>query len=111
MTHSTAGGRSGCGPARPLNGTRSPNRFSIPPLKVVDPRFVAHRTHFEVRVGARLSRMSWWQECVFGLVEPLEFVLEEKPGGKVAGRVLVWEMEGFGYRWNNLPSVGVCGLH
>jgi ribosomal protein S18 acetylase RimI-like enzyme len=80
------------------------------PSKVVDPRFVAHRMRFDVRVETRLNKMSWWQECVFGLVEPLEFKLEEKPGGKFAARVLVWEMEGFSWRWN-LPSVGVCGLH
>jgi len=79
------------------------------PLKVIDGRFVAHRARFDVRVAPRLSRMSWWQECVFGLVEPLEFLLEEKPGGKFAARVLAWEMEGFSWRWN-LPSVGVCRL-
>jgi ribosomal protein S18 acetylase RimI-like enzyme len=62
-----------------------------------------------VRVAPRLARMSWWQECVFGLVEPLEFFLEEKSGGKFAGRVLDWEMEGFSWRWN-LPSVGVSRL-
>jgi ribosomal protein S18 acetylase RimI-like enzyme len=78
-------------------------------LKVIDPRFANHRLRFDVRVTPRLSRMSWWQECVFGLVEPLEFLLEEKPGGKFAGRALAWEMEGFTWRWN-VPSVGVSRL-
>jgi ribosomal protein S18 acetylase RimI-like enzyme len=80
-----------------------------PPPKVLDPRFAAHRTRFEVRVGPRLAKMPWWQECVFGLVEPLEFLLEEKPGGKPAGRAWVWEMEGFRWRWNQ-AVVGVLGL-
>jgi ribosomal protein S18 acetylase RimI-like enzyme len=79
------------------------------PMKIIDARFVAHRLHFDVRVAPRLSRMSWWQECVFGLVEPLEFLLEEKPAGKFAGRVLAWEMEGFSLRWSQ-PSVGLCRL-
>jgi len=79
------------------------------PSKIFDARFVAHRMRFEVRIAPRLSRMSWWQECVFGLVEPLEFVLEEKPGDKFAGRMLAWEMEGFSWRWH-MPSVGICLL-
>jgi ribosomal protein S18 acetylase RimI-like enzyme len=79
------------------------------PIKAVDPRFAAYRTRFEVRVTPRLAGMSFWQECVFGLVEPLEFFLEEKPAGKYAGRALAWEMEGFSWRWN-LPSVGVSRL-
>jgi ribosomal protein S18 acetylase RimI-like enzyme len=79
------------------------------PLRLIDPRLVAHRMHYDIRVGANLSRMSWWQECVYGLVEPLEFLLDEKPGPRVAARLLVWEMDGLGTRWN-MPAVGICDL-
>jgi ribosomal protein S18 acetylase RimI-like enzyme len=79
------------------------------PLKIVDARFGGHRARFDIRVSPRLGKCSWWQECVFGLVEPLEFLLEEKPAVKLAARLLVWEMEGFGWRWGK-PSVGVTAL-
>jgi ribosomal protein S18 acetylase RimI-like enzyme len=94
---------------RPLHTTLIYQRRLNQAIKTIDPRFVTYRQRFEVRVAPRLARMSWWQECVFGLVEPLEFFLEEKPGGKFAGRALAWEMEGFSWRWN-LPSVGVSRL-
>jgi ribosomal protein S18 acetylase RimI-like enzyme len=79
------------------------------PLKVADARFAAHRRRFDVRVGPRKGVGSWWQECVLGLIEPLDFVLEEKPGATVAGRAVVWEMEGFSWRWNQ-PAVGILEL-
>jgi ribosomal protein S18 acetylase RimI-like enzyme len=46
---------------------------------------------------------------VFGLVEPLEFHLLERPSGARVARALVWEMEGFSCLWNQ-PSVGINGI-
>jgi ribosomal protein S18 acetylase RimI-like enzyme len=79
------------------------------PLKTLDPRFVAHRQRFELREDPRLHLGSWWRECVFGLVEPLEFHLLDRPSGARVARALVWEMEGFSCLWNQ-PSVGVNGI-
>jgi ribosomal protein S18 acetylase RimI-like enzyme len=80
------------------------------PLKVVDTRFVGHRQHFDVRVAPPRSGGQWWQECVFNVVEPLEFYLEEKTSGTVAARTLAWEMEGFAQRWSQ-PAVGLVDVH
>jgi ribosomal protein S18 acetylase RimI-like enzyme len=94
---------------RPVRTALVLQRRLNPLPKFLDPRFSTHRARFEVRVGPRLAKMPWWQECVFGLVEPLEFLLEEKLGGRLAARVWVWEMEGFRWRWNQ-AVVGILGL-
>jgi ribosomal protein S18 acetylase RimI-like enzyme len=78
-------------------------------LKVLDPRFLGHRQHFEVREDVRLRLDSWWRECVFGLIEPLDFYLYDRPSGARAAQALVWEMEGFSCLWNQ-PTVGLTGI-
>jgi ribosomal protein S18 acetylase RimI-like enzyme len=80
------------------------------PLKIVDGRFPGIRSRFDLRVAVPpKGRMTWWQECVFGLVEPLEFYLEEKPDRKVAARAFVWEMDGLSARWGQ-HAVGISHL-
>ncbi len=78
-------------------------------IKSVDPRFVALRSRYELREDPRSRLGSWWSECVFGLVEPLEFYLADKTTNERVARALVWEMEGFSYRWSQ-PSVGLTDL-
>lgn len=75
-------------------------------LNVPDGRFAAHRRRYDVRIVPRVNVSNWWQECVLGLIEPVEFRLEEKGTGKAVARAIAWEMEGFSWRWN-LPSVGI----
>lgn len=74
-----------------------------------DPRFVAHRKRFEVQAMPRASVGTWWQECVLPPQEFLEFRLEESATKRVAARALLWEMEGFTFRWG-LPSTGIIDL-
>ena len=78
-------------------------------LKILDPRFLACRSRFELREDPRARLGSWWRECVFGLVEPLEFYLYDRSSGTRAGQALAWEMEGFSCLWNQ-PSVGLNGI-
>jgi ribosomal protein S18 acetylase RimI-like enzyme len=70
------------------------------PLRAADGRFPAHRRRFEIQLADPKGLGSWWQECVFGLVEPQVFVLDEKGTGKPAASALVWEMEPFSERWH-----------
>jgi ribosomal protein S18 acetylase RimI-like enzyme len=66
------------------------------PLRTFDARVSAYRQQYELRVAARKIFAGWWQECVFGSVEPLEFSLVDKASNEQAVRALVWYMEGFG---------------
>ena len=43
---------------------------------------------------------SWWEECVWGGLEPVEFRLVDKLTNLPAARAMVWELEGFGWKWN-----------
>ena len=78
-------------------------------INIVDGRFAGLRRRFEMRIMPRMAIGSWWQECVLGLVEPVEFRLEEKATNKPVARALAWEMEGFSWRWNQ-PTVGLMDL-
>ena len=79
------------------------------PANVVDGRFPGLRRRFQVEVVASAQTASWWQECVLGPVEPVEFRLQETANGQLAGRVRIWEMEGLSWRWGS-PSVGLVDL-
>jgi ribosomal protein S18 acetylase RimI-like enzyme len=81
-------------------------RQLIKPVNVIDVRFTMLRQQYEVVVAPVTGITSWWQECVLGPLELIEFRLEEKPSGRAAARCRVWEMEGFSWRWN-LPAVGI----
>ena len=79
------------------------------PVNIADGRFAALRKKYELRVVPRSGVGSWWQECVLGPLEPLEFRLEETASGKPVARAEIWEMEGFSWRWG-LPSVGILNI-
>jgi ribosomal protein S18 acetylase RimI-like enzyme len=76
------------------------------PINVADGRFANLRRRFDVRILPRIALGTWWQECVLGLVEPVEFRLEEKMSGKPVARATAWEMEAFSCTWNQ-PAVGI----
>jgi ribosomal protein S18 acetylase RimI-like enzyme len=75
-------------------------------VEVPDARFVEIRRRYDARILPRVSVGTWWQECVIGLIEPVEFRLEEKQTSKPVARAIAWEMEALSSTWN-LPSVGV----
>jgi ribosomal protein S18 acetylase RimI-like enzyme len=79
------------------------------PISLADARFSQHRRRFDIRILPQISIGTWWQECVLGVIEPVEFRLEEKTNGMPAARLIAWEMEGFNWRWNQ-PSVGIWDL-
>jgi ribosomal protein S18 acetylase RimI-like enzyme len=78
-------------------------------VNVPDPRFLGLRRRFELRVVPRVGTETWWQECVLGTLEPVEFRLEDALTNRVVARADVWEMEGFTFRWG-LPAAGVLAL-
>jgi ribosomal protein S18 acetylase RimI-like enzyme len=79
------------------------------PVNIVDARFSGLRRRFEMRILPRVTIASWWQDCVLGLLEPVEFRLEDKLTSRPVAQALAWEMEGFSCRWNQ-PSVGITDL-
>lgn len=79
------------------------------PINVPDPRFAALRRRFELRVVPRVAVGTWWHESVVGLIEPVEFRLEEKYTGATAVRATVWEMDGFSARYKQ-PMVGIYDI-
>lgn len=59
---------------------------------VVDPRFVALRRRYDVQLVPQPEIGSWWQECVMGVFDPVEFRLVDKLTNLPAARAQVWEM-------------------
>ena len=57
-----------------------------------DPRFLNLRRTHDVQLVPHPEITSWWQECVLGQYEPVEFRLMDKLTGIPAARTLVWEM-------------------
>lgn len=58
----------------------------------VDPRFLSLRRRYDTQLNPAPVISSWWQECVMGCFEPVEFRLMDKLSGIPAARVLAWEM-------------------
>lgn len=79
------------------------------PVNIVDGRFANLRKRYDVRILPRISTGTWWQESALGLVEPVEFRLEEKITGKTIARLIAWEMEVFSCTWNQ-PAVGILEI-
>jgi len=94
---------------RPYDTTVILQRQLEQPVNVVDGRFANLRRRFDVRILPRIAVGTWWQECVLGLIEPVEFRLEEKLTGKPIARATAWEMEAFSCTWNQ-PSVGLLDV-
>lgn len=79
------------------------------PINVVDGRFPDLRRRFEISTGGRGVLGSWWQEAVVGPIDLVEFRLQEKITGQIYAQALVWDMEGFSWRWQQ-PTVGIYDI-
>ncbi len=79
-------------------------------LRIVDPRFVGFRQRFERQAGPVRARPTWWENCVLGMLEPMEFLLIDRQTSEVVAETLLMELEGFSYRWQR-ASVGFYGLN
>jgi ribosomal protein S18 acetylase RimI-like enzyme len=78
------------------------------PIAIADPRFAAHRNHFEIHAGP-FRHASWWQECVLGPIELHDYSLREKSSQRALARANLWEMETYSTRWNE-HAVGMIDL-
>lgn len=79
------------------------------PIKAADARFNALRRRFEIYLAPRTGTVSWWQECVLGPLELLEFRLKERSTAQTVARATVWEMDGFGHQQNE-ATVGIVDV-
>jgi len=79
------------------------------PLDVADPRFGITRKRYDVQLLKAAAIATWWEECVWGGLEPAEFRLVDKLTGLPAARATAWELEGFGWKWNH-PSAGIIDV-
>ena len=74
-------------------------------LKCVDNRFGPLRNRFNILMGSPRS-LGWWEECMIGSLEPIEYVVEDREKGVFAGRALFWEMDAFSQKWGK-PAIGI----
>jgi len=79
------------------------------PVNVPDGRFAALRRQYEWRLAPRTGVGNWWEECVLGPVETVDFRLENKSTGQVVARASAWEMDLFSWRWNH-PAIGIVNV-
>ncbi len=80
------------------------------PIAVADPRLQSLRRRYEIVAYRSAAPPSWWHECVWGTLEPVEFrMIDKLAEPMIAGRALVWELEGYGWRWG-LPAAGVLDI-
>lgn len=79
------------------------------PLTVADARFGALRRRYEAQMLRAAGVGSWWEECVWGTLEPVEMRLTDKLTNLPAARAVVWELEGFSWKWN-FPSAGIIDV-
>jgi ribosomal protein S18 acetylase RimI-like enzyme len=75
---------------------------------VADGRFAAFRGRYEI-IGSPQRGLSWYEECVVGLVELHEYRLTDRATGQAVARANLWEMETFNQRWNQ-HAVGIVNL-
>jgi GNAT superfamily N-acetyltransferase len=76
------------------------------PLTIADPRFGMLRRRYETQMLRAASVTSWWQDCIWGTLEPVEFRMIDKLTNIPAARAIVWELEGYSWRWG-APSAGL----
>lgn len=80
------------------------------PLTIADARFGMLRRRYEVQVLRAAAVGSWWHDCVWGTLEPVEFRMVDKLANNIpCTRAVVWELEGYGWRWG-FPSAGILDL-
>lgn len=80
------------------------------PLTIADGRFGLLRKRYETQVMRAAGVPSWWHDCVWGTLEPVEFRMVDKLANNfLAARAVVWELEGYGWRWG-FPSAGILDI-
>jgi GNAT superfamily N-acetyltransferase len=80
------------------------------PVSVPDARFSMLRRRYETQVMRAAGVPSWWHECVWGTLDPVEFrVVDKLSANFIAARAIVWELEGYGWRWG-FPSAGILDI-
>lgn len=80
------------------------------PLSIPDARFSMLRKRYETQVMRAAGVPSWWHECVWGTLDPVEFrVVDKLASNFIAARAIVWELEGYGWRWG-FPSAGLLDI-
>jgi GNAT superfamily N-acetyltransferase len=80
------------------------------PLTIADARFGMLRRRYETQVLRAAAVSSWWHDCVWGTLEPVEFRMVDKLASNIpAARAIVWELEGYGWRWG-FPSAGILDM-
>jgi ribosomal protein S18 acetylase RimI-like enzyme len=75
-------------------------------LSVADGRFGMLRRRYELQTLRAAGIANWWQECQWGVTEPVELQLTDKLTSMPAARAVVWELEGFSWRWGR-PTAGL----
>lgn len=78
-------------------------------LAVADGRFPILRKRYDIQLLRQAAVGSWWVECIWGVLEPVEFRAFDKLTGMPAARAVVWELEGFNWRWK-FPSAGILDV-
>ena len=76
------------------------------PIHVADARFAGLRRRYDIQLIRPTVSSSWWEECIWGTLEPTEFRIVDKMTGQPAGRAVHWDLEGFSWKWN-MPSAGL----
>jgi ribosomal protein S18 acetylase RimI-like enzyme len=79
------------------------------PFNLTDGRFPGLRRKFEIRIVPRVGAASWWQECILGPLELVEFRLEEKLTGKAVAVASAWDMDTYSQRWRE-AAVGLIHI-
>lgn len=80
------------------------------PLTIADARFGMLRRRYETQVLRAAAVSTWWQDCIWGTLEPVEFRMVDKLANNLpAARAVVWELEGYGWRWG-FPSAGILDI-
>jgi ribosomal protein S18 acetylase RimI-like enzyme len=76
--------------------------------EVADIRFVHFRQGYEV-YACLVQKRGWWQDCVLGPIELVEYRIREKASGEEVARARVWEMDTFAHTWGE-HAVGLVDL-
>jgi len=79
------------------------------PLTIADSRFGVLRRRYEPQMLRTAGVGSWWQECIWGTLEPVEMRLTDRLTNMPAARAMLWELEGFSWKWN-YPSAGIIDI-
>ncbi len=69
------------------------------PVQSNDGRFPALRQRLEI-LGEPYQEATWWQECVLGPIDLLDYRLRERATQRLVARANLWEMETFSMGWN-----------